>query len=153
MLGKMHLLSDRDCESAAFEALWDAINCFDVFSKVPFADYACPCIRNAVNDTLRKRQAQKRSLYIAVELTDDINLFYTDEVCSADTYSKVEELFDRYINHHVTGSLARNILLVWHSSVFEMEATEIAKQCHTSPSYVCRVQCAFRAYLGNKLKE
>lgn len=153
MLGTMHLIGDQDCESAAYEALWDAVNCFDVFSTVPFADYACTCIKNAINDTLRKRQAQKRSLYVAVELTDDINLFYTDEVCSAETFSKVDQLFDRYINYHITGSLARNVLLVWYSSKFEMAASEIAKQCNTSPSYVCRVQCAFRAYLGNQLKE
>lgn len=153
MLNTMHLLSDADAESAAFEALWDAISCFDIYGKVPFGSYACKCIRNKVNDVLRERQAQKRSLYVAVELTDDMNLFYDDEVCSVDTFAKVEQLFDRYINHHITGGLARNILLVWHSSVFEMTPSQIAERCNTTPSYVCRVQCAFRAYLGSKLRE
>ena len=30
-LGKMNKLNDQECESAAWEALWDAINRFDVF--------------------------------------------------------------------------------------------------------------------------
>lgn len=153
ILGIMHVREDADCESAGFEALWDAINCFDVFCSVPFASYACQCIKNAVNDTIRNKQALKRSMYTAVELTDEMDLFYTDEICSADTFIKVEKLFNEYISKYTSQQLARNILLVWYSSTFESSATEIAKICKTTPSYVCRVQCAFRAYIGNKLKE
>ncbi len=153
MLGLMNKIDDQDCESAAYEALWDAVSCFDVFSNVPFADYACTCIKNAINDVLRKRQAQKRSMYIAVELTDDVNIFYTDEVCSVETLNKVNKLFDTYIKEHITGSLARDIMLVWYSSTFEMPTSQIAKACNTTPSYVGRVQCAFRAYLGGHLRE
>lgn len=153
MLNNMRLQGDQDAESAAYEALWDAIEQFDIYCTVPFENYACRVIQNAINDVLRKRIAQKRNLYVAVELTDNINIFYTDDVCTAETIVQIDKHFEYYINNCITGSLAKNILKVWRSSTFEMSASEIAKACNTTASYVGRVQCAFRAYLAQVLKE
>lgn len=153
MLGLMRLRDDQDCESVSFEALWDAIETFDIYGAVPFSSYACKCIKNACNDVLRNRQALKRSLFVSVELTDNINVFYTDEVCTVDTFAKITVLFDTYLKKHVSGTLARNILLVWQASQFEKSPVEVANICGTTASYVGRVQCAFRAFIGNQLEE
>jgi len=153
MLNNMRLQGDQDAESAAYEALWDAVEQFDIYCTVPFENYACRLIQNAINDVLRKRIAQKRNLYVSVEFTDNMNIFYTDEICTAETLIIVDKHFEHYLEHKVTGSLAKNILKVWRSSTFEMGASEIAKACNTTASYVGRVQCAFRAYLGHMIKE
>ena len=152
-LGEMHLLDNQDAESAAFEALWDAVNCFDVFCTVPFVNYACKCIENAVNDTIRKRKAKKRNTYVSVELTDNVSVYVMPDVDAENMFTKVQKLLRLYLDNNISGKLAREVLLVWYSSNFEMSATHIAKRCNTTASYVCRVQCAFRAYIGNKLVE
>lgn len=152
MLSRMRLLSDPDAESAGYEALWDAVLTFDVYSTSTFGSYACVLIKNKINDMLRVRKACKRSLYATVELTEDNTLFTFDEVASLETADTVYRCFDKYINKEgVLGPLARNILLAWYAAGFEMSVTDLAKYCSTTPSYVSRVQCSFRAYLAKYL--
>jgi len=152
MLHNMNLLDDQDAESAAFQALWDAVETFDVFSSVPFANYACTVLKNRLNDLLRERAAAKRNVFTLVEISSANTLFICDEIVSQDTAEIIHHHFDTYVNSpKIMHTVARSVLLVWFAADFEMNATNIAKICKTSPSYVSRVQCSFRAYLSKYL--
>lgn len=152
MLGLMRCIGDDDCESAAFEGLWDAVETFDVYSKVAFASYACVLIRNRVNGVFRRRNALSRSKYVSVELNEDIDLFYTDEVPTVDTLIQIDKHIEKYLSKRKGNTHVRAIIMMWRNADFDITATEIGKALNVSTSYVCRVQCAFRAYLGEVLK-
>lgn len=152
MLGIMRCVGDDDCESAAFEGLWDAVETFDVYSTGTFASYACTLIRNRVNNVFRQRNTISRSKYIAVELKDDLDLFYTDEIPTVETFAQIDKYIEKYFIKHKGGKVAKAVIMLWRNSNFELRPTEIAVTLDISTSYVCRVQCAFRAYLGRVLE-
>lgn len=151
MLGRMGQLQNQDAESAAWEALWDAIGLFDVYSKVAFSTYACTLIRNAVNGVLRKEQAKKRSMSVATDMSAMAGLEAVDNTEDTELLDKVYAIFDEYVS--CKKGVSRSVLLAWYSTSFELNPASIARACNTTASYVGRVQCAFRAYLANKLKE
>ncbi len=148
MLSKTGQLQNQDAESAAWEALWDAINLFDVFCKTQFSTYACTLIKNAIYDTIRKQN----KLLAEIQLEDDqVYIFDLHEADQVDTVRLIENIYKSYISRK-TG-LVKDILLVWYGASFEISQREIADRCHCSISYVGRVQQSFRAYLSGKLKK
>jgi RNA polymerase sigma factor (sigma-70 family) len=151
MLTNMCQLTNQDAESAAWEALWDSIETFDVFAKSAFSTYACTLIRNAINNVLRKQQLEHTHQSAVIELCEQNNLVYTIEQDDAALVAFIDKVFEQYINRK-TG-LAKNILLVWFGTRFSMNVSNIAVACGCSPSYVTRVQDGFRAYLSGRLKE
>lgn len=149
-LSTMRQLKNQDAESAAWEALWDAIETFDVYGATAFSTYAYRCITNAINNVLRKQQAQNNKIEFC-EL-DENNLLFTDTSYeSAETMRLVHKAFDEYLLF-IHGRVARDVLLLWYSGGFSMSATELAKHLNTSASYVTRVQDSFRAYLSGQLR-
>ena len=148
-LSCMGQLANQDAESAAWEALWDAVETFDVYGKTAFSTYACTCITNAINTVLRKQLIEKKHI-ICVELSAANTLFTTD------TYSNPEvlEILDEVFAWHMTNSTekAKAVLQLWRSNGFSGSATMLAEACNTTASYVSRIQCSFRAVLSGKLK-
>lgn len=151
MLSSMNIINNHDAESAAWEALWDSINRFDIFADNEFSTFACTVIRNAINNVLRKQQIDINNTCVLEDLTLAASIFICDDICNADTTRRVLDIFNSYVvtKHGVY----KNVLLVWQSSNFAASATEIAKVCSTSSSYVGRVQCSFRAYLAGQIRE
>lgn len=145
MLTLSNQLTNQDAESAAWEALWDSIILFDVFSKTAFSTFACTIIKNSINTVLRKQLVDAKL----------VSCLYCEplicEIEDEDESSFINEQFKDFIKDK-TG-IAKNILLAWHSSSFEASATNLSIMCKTSPSYVCRVQNTFRAFLSGKLKK
>ncbi len=151
MLTNMHQLSNNDAESAAWEALWDAIGTFDAFATTTFGTYACHLIRNAINGVVRKQllEAGKQCNYMHLSERNNLVCFVeTDNIGLTDFITKQFKIFIE----SRTG-LARNVLLVWYGTSFSASVTGIAKACGCSPSYVTRVQTTFRAFLSGKLKD
>jgi len=144
-------LNNPDAESAAWEALWDAINTFDVFSKNTFSTYACVIIRNAINSVLRKQQIEHKRQTAIIEYTENNRLLYSINAEDTELISTIDTLFDQYVN--TKAGITKNILLVWYSSQFNTSVTNIAIACSCTPSYVSRVQCSFRAFISGKLKD
>ncbi len=148
MLSETGQLMNPDAESAAWEALWDAINLFDVFSKTRFSTYACTVIKNAIYDVIRKQN----KLLAEIQLEDNYVYFFDlHETEYTDTVRLIETAFKSYISSK--SGLTKDILLVWYGASFEISQREIAERCHCSISYVGRVQQGFRAYLSGKLKK
>lgn len=150
MLTSHGQLYNQDCESAAWEALWDAICTFDVFSRTQFSTYACTLIRNAINNELRKQALYQKRECAMFEYSEQNNLCTTVDTEDADTVNTIEELFSEYLKS--TSGIVRNVLLVWNASGYEATCRDIAEMCATSPSYVSRIQSGFRAYLQRKIK-
>ena len=150
MLSKAMQLGNHDAESAAWEALWDSVNTFDVFATTAFSTYACTIIKNAINDVLRKQAVERKHTCPFTEYTENLLVSYIPEQEDNSGVVLVEKQFQAYIDTKV--GIVRNILLVWHSSGFTDTVINIAAMCDTSPSYVSRVQCAFRAYISGKIK-
>lgn len=150
MLGQMQQLYNQDCESAAWEALWDAIETFNPYEKTAFSTYACKLIKNAVNAVLRKQSLEARHEAVMVELSEQNQLFLPVDLSNNLASNVVESLFSDYVATK-TGTV-KNVLLVWQAQGFDVEGKNIAKVCGCSPSYVSRVQRDFRAYLLYKMK-
>lgn len=150
-LTQMGQLFNPDAESAAWEALWDAIGTFSIYEKTAFSTYACTCITNAVNGVLRK-QISEQQTYNYVELTDKIPVPAAVEENSE--LEQLKELVDEVFKEHMGQSrgLSRDILQLWRASGFEDNKTQIAKALNTSVSYVSRVQTSFKARLSGRLK-
>ena len=150
-LSQMGQLYNQDAESAAWEALWDAIGTFSVYEKTAFSTYACTCITNAINGVLRK-QISEQQAYNYVELTDKIPVPAAVEENSE--LEQLKELVDEVFKEHMEQSrgLSRDILQLWCASGFEDNKTQIAKALNTSVSYVSRVQTSFKARLSGRLK-
>lgn len=148
MLTRTGQLQNPDAESAAWEALWDAINLFDVYADTAFSTFACTLIRNAINGVLRKQIPIAKRLCRYTDLAESLDTVY--EVEQNEYIAFVEKCFKEYIESK--SGIIRNILLVWYGSSFTMSVTMIAEVCNTSPSYVSRVQKSLRAYLSGRLK-
>lgn len=151
MLSKMNQLSNQDAESAAWEALWDAIATFDVFSESKFSSYACKVIQNAINGELRNYYRKKQLVHV---LTEEPTCYISIGVAELDslyTCDAIYKLFDEYIVDKQ--GMVKNILLAWYSSDFESNPSNIAKICQCAPTNVSRVQATFRAYVTRRLKE
>jgi RNA polymerase sigma factor (sigma-70 family) len=149
MLTSMKQLNNPDAESAAWEALWDAIGTFDVYSKTAFSTYACTLIRNAVNDVLRKQRIEHDAKLTAYRLLERDATSYSMEY-STELTAFVDQCVTAFINSK--SGISRNVLLAWYSSGFSATVTNIAAMCSCSASYVSRVQQDFRAYLSGRLK-
>lgn len=150
-LKQMGQLYNPDAESAAWEALWDAVGTFSIYEKTAFSTYACTCITNAVNSVLRKQIADQQA-YNYVELTDKIPVPATVEESAELEY--LADVIDEVFKEHMETSrgLSRDILQLWRVSNFGENKTQIAKALNTSVSYVSRVQTAFKARLSGRLK-
>lgn len=150
MLSSHGQLHNQDCESAAWEALWDAICTFDVFAKTQFSTYACTLIKNAINNELRKQAIYRRRECAMFEYSEQSTLNAIVDTEDADTINMIEEVFAEYLAG--TTGIVRNVLLLWNASGYEATCRDIATACSTSPSYVSRIQNGFRAYLQRKIK-
>lgn len=148
-LAQMGQLNNPDAESAAWEALWDALMTFDIYSKTAFSTYACRCITNAVNSVLRKQQYEK-SRVISFDDLSEANLLCTDgNFDSASTTQAIEQGVAIFVSMY--HGLPRDIILRWQASGFEMSVTMLATACNTSTSYVSRVITLFRAILSSQM--
>lgn len=150
MLTNYKQLNNQEAESAAWEALWDAINMFDVYSTTAFSTFACTYIGNAIKGVLRKQHSENKHVYTFSYFEDSLEVICIVEPADAHSTAFIEEAFRTFVA--TKSGKIRDILLAWHSSEFTDTVTNIAVRTGTTASYVSRVQCTFRAYLSGKLK-
>ena len=148
MLQKCGQLHNQDCESAAWEALWDAVCTFDVYGKTQFSTYACMVIRNAIYCVMRKQHLENQHITVLLDAPVEQPEFSNIEV--RERLHVIQTLFSEYIANAPT--LTRNILLAWDASGYEAQGKELAKLCGSSASYVSRVQRNYRAFLQSRLR-
>ena len=150
-LSQMGQLHNQDAESAAWEALWDAIETYSVYEKTAFSTYACTCITNAINCVLRHQKLEAEH-YGYCELDDKIPAAV--EISASADYLQLRVIVQETFDEHLAASrgLSRDILLFWRSVDFDENRTTIAKACGTSVSYVSRVIQGFKARLSGRLK-
>lgn len=151
-LGKMNKLNDQECESAAWEALWDAINRFDVFGTTAFSSFAVRVIKNRVNDVLRKRKILENETDASdyFEAADNGSPIYL-QIEAVDELARVQKIFDEYLA--LKSGTSKNVLLVWRAANFDIEPKHIAKICSTTTATVGKVIVSFRAYLATRLMD
>lgn len=133
-------LNNQDAESAAFEALWDSVNLFDVYSTTAFSTFACTVIKNRILTVLRD---SKKLRTTEVPLKD--TMLSTHDTCEQPNnrnYNRLCRQIDNYINCQTDKINA--ILTYWRSKCYNVSAAKIAEQCNVSPSYVSRVQLSFK---------
>lgn len=150
MLTSLGQLSNPDAESAAWEALWDAICMFDIYGTSAFSTYACTIIKNAIYLVLRKQKKEKEKLHTYIENFPSCEAVQTDIYYASELELNIARWFTQYIEHK--SGATRNVLIVWYSSGFDSSVTNIATICGCSASYVSRVQSHFRAFISDKLK-
>lgn len=151
MLKEKNQQRNQDAESAAWEALWDAIGTFDVFSTNAFSTYACKIIGNAINDVLRKQNTVSRHIQSVTDELSTLDAGSTLDILDEDLSTRISPIFDEYICN--CNGIKRNILLVWNASNFDVNTGNIAIVCNCSASYVSRVQEGFRGYLTTYLRK
>ena len=150
LLSEMRQLGNQDAESAAWEGLWDAICTFDVFCLTQFTSYACAVMKNAINDVLRKQGKGFEHEAVYISSVNEKEACAEDDYYSKEAINRVQQIFSAYIESK--SGVTKNILLFWYSADFCVTASEIAKACKCSGSYVKRAQDSFRAYLSGRLK-
>lgn len=152
-LSQCALLDNADCESAAWEALWDAICTFSVYEQTLFSTYACTCIMRAINGASRKQDAyNKRHIELPKDAPEPVTsmAFIDESIDSLKVLDIIQDVFEEHLAS--TRGVSKDVLLFWRSKNFDESKTEIAKACGTSVSYVSRVMTAFKARLSGRLK-
>ena len=139
------MLNNSDAESLAWEALWDAINLFDIYSTTKFSTYACTIIHNRVVNGIKAAKHHE-----TVELDDNM-VILENEFENSELNKLIYATFDKYISN-VSG-VSRDVLLAWYGSGFTYSLAVVAELTKTSPSYAGRVLCSFRAYLATTLQK
>lgn len=152
MLKTTGQLDNQEAESHAWEALWDAIGTFDIYSTTKFSTYACSVIRNAIYDVINyQRGFASRQAAVAEYMekhTDEINEYINVE---SELDNKIGTLVKTFVESKQ--GVIKNVVIFWYSNNFDVSVKSIATACKCSPSYVSRVQDSFRAYLSGHLKE
>lgn len=151
ILSKMNQLSNPDAESAAWEALWDAVGTFDIYATNAFSTYACKLIRNAVNNVLRKQQLEHTRYCATLQYYGQSDLVCDIELDDANVVATIDKAFKDFIK--TKSGRIRDILVIWYGTGFATRGVDIAAICNCSPSYVTRAQNCFRAFLSSRLKE
>ena len=152
-LGKMNKLYDQDAESAAWEALWDAIATYDVYSSVAFSTYAVRVIKNRIGDVIRKQiklSMKEFATHDEVEAVDTGCRIH-DGFEAKEQLDKVVKAVDEYIE--MKTGIARNVLIVWRAANFDITSTMIAKICRTSTSRVSETLTSARAFIATRLRD
>ena len=155
MLGRCGAYGDQDCESAAFEGLWNAIETFNIFDNTAFSTYACTCIRNAINNVRRKQKACHEH-EILFDFTDPSalpSIVSSVDVEDMSTVERIHAATKEYIDKQPKQSNSAKVIQTWYSYQFSIATKDIAKLCNTSSANVSRIQDTFRAYLRRKLGE
>jgi len=148
MLKRMKQRGNPDAESVAWEALWDAINLFDIYSKTEFSTYACTLIQNAVNNVLRKQTKQYAAQQ---ELVHQLRyMLHIDSKSEVYMLHRIGFLLDKYLKDKSV--ITKQVLSAWYESEFEYSVTELSRTCGCAASYVSRIQQLFRAYLVDNLE-
>lgn len=151
ILSSMSLFNNHDCESAAWEALWDAVCTFDIYATNAFSTYACKLIKNAINNELRKQALITKHEAAMLDYSDTNDAYAAVDMDDVNRVAAIESAFKQFVSTKRGSN--KNVLLVWYASGFEAHGKDIAAICNCSSSYVSRVQRDFRAYLHRKLKE
>lgn len=157
-LTRLGCLHNAECESAAYQGLWDAIETFDVFSTVSFSTYAYSCIRNAINDCRRKSKRvneheESVDFTITTMTYNAPQVDCTTLVESSEAVQRIMQYAQEYIEAMQQNTISCRVMKAWYAYRFEISETDLAKLCKTSPTNVGRAQAMFRAYLTRKLKE
>lgn len=156
ILADFGYLGRADCESAGFEALWNAIETFDVFSQTAFSTYACVCIKNAINDTYRKEKARVSHEVVEDFTENELTQVVFDvaiDVESTEATQKILQFVREYLDKIGNSTKSAKAMHLWYSTQFTMTPSDIAKCVGTTTSIVCRAQQMLRAYLSGRLKE
>lgn len=155
MLGRCGVYNNPDCESAAFEGLWTAIETFDIFGESAFSTYACTCIKNAINGVRRKEKTRNEH-EVLLDFTDPLVLPMATSAVNVEDITAVERIYEitrEYLARLPKTGNAIKVIQTWYAYQFSITTKDIAALCKTSSANVSRIQDTFRAYLRRKLGE
>lgn len=140
---------NQDAESAAFEALWDAVNLFDIYAVSAFSTFACKVITNRIYTVLRDAKKREKNEIVTEDCTSFFTEAYVEDIedTANKNYTKLCNQIDGYIVNQT--DKIKSILVYWKMHDYNVSATEIAAKCSVSASYVSRVQLSFRVAIQN----
>lgn len=154
-LKSFNLYNDEDAISYAFEGLYKAVVTFNVDSGNKFSTYAVVCIRNSIQQLIRKRNSEAKVVLLSLDsfVIDTITLGDTiEDPRSREDNSKtiISAVYDIIDNHK--NDKTKCILYEWVKSDFTATNREIAMRLGVSQPYVSNVINEFRARLRKKLR-
>lgn len=163
-LTKFGMLNDHDAISLAYEALYIAINTYDISKDNAFSTYATVCIYNKLGSLVRKQKSSTNidtvSYYAPVDGTDKLTyleVLESDEqadtsIMRKQTMSNINASIERCYSK-VKNPTHKAIISLWKDSNFTMTHLNISKEVNCSQTYVTRIINSFRAELKKHLME
>lgn len=162
-INRFGLLGDPEAESIGFEALFHAINSFDINKKSKFSTYATVCIYNRLGSYVRSLNTLIRVNTISYDTpVNDTGSTHLDTFVSdfdVEDYVLDNEKVIVILNsvdaclNEMTNETQYNIISLWRKSGFKATHREIATTLDCSQSYVSGTISKFRKKLKSKLKE
>lgn len=150
-LAQTQQIYNHDAESAAFEALWDAINLFDVYATTAFSTFACKVIINRIYTVLRDAKTHNKREILVENSAKFIDCYEQDSEIQDKRYIRLCNQIEQYISEQT--DKIRAILIYWRARNYKATTVDIAQHCGVSASYVSRVQVSFRVAIQAMLKE
>lgn len=156
LLADFGYLGMHEYESAGLEALWTAIETFDIFANNAFSTYAYKCIKNALNSVYRLDMTRRKH-YISMDFTENEMEFVVDDATikieSDEAVQKILTYTREYLDNLDKNTFGYKAIQLWYSTQFTLTPSKIAEMIGTSTSIVSRAQQLFRAYISRRLRE
>ena len=164
-LKKLCLFNDPEAESIGYEALYTAIETFDVTKGYKLSTYATCCIYNALGSyirTLNKKRQLDVISYNNVAYNEDgvqhefLEFFEAvgdveSEYMKCELCNKVREVY-LITYDKLTNDKHKAIIKAWHDSEYTMMNKEIATIVGVSQPYVNQVINTFKFSLRKRLE-
>ena len=164
-LHRFHLVNDDEAYSLAMEALWQAVETFDVTKGFQFSTYASVCIYNAIGRYIRhknrKRQLEIISYNAIVDDNDgdtEFEYFFGDLTDDPEKRVLLKEL-DVFIKQSISEEYfklsgnSRIVIGAWIASDYKVKQGELAKATGIAQPTVSRILSAFKYKLKKRLED
>ncbi len=159
-LTAFNLHGDPDAISYGFEGLFNAVNTYDHSKKIVFSTYATVCIRNNIQNLLRKRKSEQRTPTVSFNesvpgtegITYEDLLYVLDKTDLYDNSNLIVDIVRKTLSSY-KNTKTHDILRIWIESGFKATEAYIATTTGVSQPYVNKVINQFRDKLRIKLKE
>ncbi len=163
-LKRFELLGDQDAESAAYEALYNAIVSYNDASSTKFSTYAICVIANAIRMVLRARRNKKQINTVSYHepIGDENEETFADVLSYGDTIDDVllrnemrEDIYNAIMRvyNNLTTENAKRIFIMWYRSDFTATQRDIAEALNVSQPTVCRNLSIFKYKLKQELED
>jgi RNA polymerase sigma factor (sigma-70 family) len=164
-LKRFELLHDQDAESAAYEALYNAVKTYDSNSSTKFSTYAICVIANALRMILRSRRNKKQLSVVSYNETYDCD---DDEKSFVDIMTDGESIEDimlraelrgeiykalKNVYHELNEGTVKKVFVMWYKSDFKILQRDMAAALGVSQPSVNRALGIIKYKIRQELED